>query len=367
MDDNDSGSDDVLSIAPSDFSLVSDDQDARTSARDDQSVEDVPLDAKVSREEAKRSRHPVFSFEDDLVSLQVRLPSVLRMSGRLPAEQVQDVMFTVHAHLFDSQSAQAFIERRRAAPGDGVIIVKDVSALDLERFLTILYSKCVQHIPVRAPLILRLCRSYAPARLHTKEEWTAVLVLAHRWDFPAIRAVAVAELAAVTTPIDKLVLARDYGVEEWLAGAYLAVCEAPEYPSDEDCLRLDRATIVKIGRAREACRSPRIRKLGPSSARADIIRRVFGLQHQSDGKVRRSVAPECTACAVQSSAGAVAVAVHVEDDSADPAPAPVPAIGPRRSRGTLSKPSSPNSDVSEVNHPSTYLQALISFTTSPLY
>jgi hypothetical protein len=143
--ENDSGSDNILSIAPSNFSLVLDDQDARTSAHNDQSVEDVLLDTKVTREEAKRSRHPLFSYEDDLVSLQIHIPSVLRMSGRSPAEQVQDVMFTVHAHLFDSQSAQAFIERWRAAP-DGVIMVKDVSALDLERYLTILYSKCIQHI-----------------------------------------------------------------------------------------------------------------------------------------------------------------------------------------------------------------------------
>jgi hypothetical protein len=268
----------------------------------------------------------------------------------------------VHAHLFDSQSAQAFIERRRAAL-DGVIIVEDILAVDLERFLTILYSKYVRSLSARAVLcpLLSLCRSYAPARLHMKEEWTSVLSLAHRWDFAAIRAVAIDELAAVTTPIDKLVLARDYDVEEWLAGAYLAVCEAPAYPSDADCARLDRATIVRIGRAREALRSPR--KLVPSSACAEIIRRVFGLQHQSDGKVRQSVAPDSTACAVQSSANAVAVAVPVEDDRADPVPVPVPAIGPHRSRET--EPSSPKSDVSEVDHPSAYFQALISFIASP--
>jgi hypothetical protein len=187
---------------------------------------------------------------------------------------------------------------------------------------------------------LRLCRSYAPARLHTKEEWTAVLVLAHRWDFPAIRAVAVAELAAVTTPIDKLVLARAYGVEEWLMGAYLAVCEAPEYPSDEDCLRLDRATIVRIGRAREGLRSSQ--KLVPSSARAETIRHVFGLQHESNGTVRQCFVPDSTACAAQSSAIATAVAVPVEADVADPGPAVQNATRPRD--GTLSKSSSISRD-----------------------
>jgi hypothetical protein len=202
-------------------------------------------------------------------------------------------MFTVHAHLFDSQSAQAFIERRRAAP-DGVIIVEDILAVDLERFLTILYSKYVRSLSARAVLcpLSCLCRSYAPARLHMKEEWTSVLSLAHRWDFAAIRAVAIDELAAVTTPVDKLVLARDYGVEEWLAGAYLAVCEAPAYPSDADCARLDRAALVGIARAREALRAPG--PLVPPPGRAEIVRRVFGIP---DGDVREPLAPESTACA----------------------------------------------------------------------
>jgi hypothetical protein len=122
-------------------------------------------------------------------------------------------------------------------------------------------------------------RSYDPARLHTKEDWTAVLALAHRWDFAAIRAVAIGELVAITTPIDRLVLARDYNIGEWLAGAYLDVCQASEYPSDEDCLRLDRATIVMIGRAREALRSPGT--LVPFPARAELIRRVFETQSDS--------------------------------------------------------------------------------------
>jgi hypothetical protein len=65
-----------------------------------------------------------------------------------------------------------------------MIIVKDILAVDLERFLTILYSKYVHSLSARAVLCPLLClrRSYAPACLHTKEEWTSVLLLAHRWD-----------------------------------------------------------------------------------------------------------------------------------------------------------------------------------------
>jgi hypothetical protein len=150
-------------------------------------------------------------------------------------------------------------------------------------------------------------RSYDPARLHTKEEWTAVLALAHRWDFAAIRAVAIGELFAITTPVDKLVLARDYDIGEWLAGAYLDVCQASEYPSDEDCHRLDRATIVTIGRAREALRSPGT--LIPFAARAELIRRIFKAQGNS---TKHSATLDTTSCAALEAITAPAPAMLVD-------------------------------------------------------
>jgi hypothetical protein len=66
-------SDDVMSVAPSDFSLVSDVQDAQTSAPDGQPMEATLPSDEVSREDLKPVHHPVFSFENDLVALQVRL------------------------------------------------------------------------------------------------------------------------------------------------------------------------------------------------------------------------------------------------------------------------------------------------------
>jgi hypothetical protein len=66
-----SDSDDALSATPSDLSLVSDDQDTRTSAHDDHSRDSEGV---LPREKAKPARHPVFLFEDDLVCLQVRPP-----------------------------------------------------------------------------------------------------------------------------------------------------------------------------------------------------------------------------------------------------------------------------------------------------
>jgi hypothetical protein len=63
--------DDALSVTPSDLSLVSDNQDTRTSAHDDQSRDSEGV---LPRKKAKPACHPVFSFEDDLICLLVRLP-----------------------------------------------------------------------------------------------------------------------------------------------------------------------------------------------------------------------------------------------------------------------------------------------------
>jgi hypothetical protein len=73
--------DDILSVAASDFSLVSDVQDAQIGALDGQRKETTPPDAEVLRE-LKPVHHPLFSFEDDLVALQAR-PRYIATSSAL--------------------------------------------------------------------------------------------------------------------------------------------------------------------------------------------------------------------------------------------------------------------------------------------
>jgi hypothetical protein len=75
-------------------------------------------------------------------------------------------------------------------------------------------------------------------------KWISVLKVAHRFDFASVRALAVRQLTPLTTPVDKIVLAREYGVREWLEGAYRDVCVSPSLPSDAE-------TFKKIARARD--------------------------------------------------------------------------------------------------------------------
>jgi hypothetical protein len=111
--------------------------------------------------------------------------------------------------------------------------------------------------------------------LATQDEWASVLALAHTWDFPAIRALAIQKLTPITSAIDKIVLAREHAVDEWLEDSYLAVCEAPKLPSPEDRRRLGMDDLIRVISAWEAMHThPNVvesRKL-----RLSAFRTVFG-------------------------------------------------------------------------------------------
>jgi hypothetical protein len=82
-------------------------------------------------------------------------------------------------------------------------------------------------------------------------KWISVLKVAHRFDFASVRALAIRLLTPLTTPVDKIVLAREHGVREWLAGAYRDVCVSPSLPSDAECDRLGFDTFKRVARARD--------------------------------------------------------------------------------------------------------------------
>ncbi|KII95545.1 hypothetical protein PLICRDRAFT_71568, partial [Plicaturopsis crispa FD-325 SS-3] len=117
------------------------------------------------------------------------------------------------------------------------IPLEDITALDFERFLGILFPA-----------------EFGVHDASTVEEWTSILNLAVKWDFASIRTLAIKELALIASPIDKVVLGREYGITSWLADAYRAVCERPEALSEEEGTRLGMREAMKIARAREDMR-----------------------------------------------------------------------------------------------------------------
>jgi hypothetical protein len=91
--------------------------------------------------------------------------------------------------------------------------------------------------------------------LHTLEEWSSVLRVAHRWDFVNTHAVAVHALESLTSPIDKIVLGRACAVDNWLFDAFVSICQRSEPLSIEDGEDMRKSDIIRIARVRECLRS----------------------------------------------------------------------------------------------------------------
>jgi hypothetical protein len=78
-----------------------------------------------------------------------------------------------------------------------------------------------------------------------------VLKLSNLFNFASLRTFAIAKLFPITNSFDKIILARDYGMDEWLEDAYLDVCMAGTLPSDDDSEALGFPTFRKVARAWE--------------------------------------------------------------------------------------------------------------------
>jgi hypothetical protein len=90
-----------------------------------------------------------------------------------------------------------------------------------------------------------------------------------------VHALAVKKLHDTTSPVDKIVLANEHGVREWLKPAYLDLCQAPSLPSKADCERLGFVILSKIARAREAMRFTKL--FVPMSDRIRIVQEMIDL------------------------------------------------------------------------------------------
>ncbi|KZP33851.1 hypothetical protein FIBSPDRAFT_672819, partial [Athelia psychrophila] len=85
----------------------------------------------------------------------------------------------------------------------------------------------------------------------TVDEWTAILHIAVRWGFGSIRTLSIKHLAPIATDVDKIVLGRQYGIDEWLGDAYLAVCMRHKSLSKEEGRRMKVDDIIEINAIRQ--------------------------------------------------------------------------------------------------------------------
>jgi hypothetical protein len=237
-----------------------------------------PLAANTIPQGQRRSK---FYLEDGLVTLTVCSSSSFPFyESNHDSVQVGGMLYRVHRYLFERESdeAQRLI---CSSSSDGVVHLDGVASEDLDCFLEVLYARYA----LRSSRLVS-CRRLSdvdsvmeiPA-LSSRDDWTGVLRLAHNWGFPGIRTLAVSQLADITTPVDRIVLARSFDIDEWLQDAYEAVCTQASPPTDEECRRLGFEDVIGIVEARDYFRSG----VGSfSTPFCDYVAERFGLRRPHD-------------------------------------------------------------------------------------
>jgi hypothetical protein len=97
-------------------------------------------------------------------------------------------------------------------------------------------------------------RVYQEIPLHTAEEWTDVLHLAVKWRMSPIRKAAIDHLLTLASPIEKIALGREYGIDFWLEDAFVALCERAEALTLEEARRIPLEDVVRINDLRSEVR-----------------------------------------------------------------------------------------------------------------
>ncbi|KAL1700692.1 hypothetical protein EV121DRAFT_213646 [Schizophyllum commune] len=152
--------------------------------------------------------------------------------GNLELELDDGTLYQIHRYFF-KKYAPAFVELYLDGATEKPVRVPKVASLDLDRYFE--PGKC------------DIC---------SVEEWTSILRLATAWSVPSLRQLAIREIEPKATPVDKIVIAREFDLgETWLLPAYTAICSAPHWLDYEDAQRLDMRTVVELACIREGSRA----------------------------------------------------------------------------------------------------------------
>lgn len=148
---------------------------------------------------------------------------------------------------------------RMCVANNDAYILYDVTTNELSLFLSVLYPEYVgvfhyaRYIhELRRTDVAR--RNYATLDLISAAEWASVLKLSTRWCIASIRELAIIRLQSLLAekPLERLFLARKYGVNAWVARALRDLVERDNALDDDDVASLELGDIVRIAREREA-------------------------------------------------------------------------------------------------------------------
>ncbi|CAE6494759.1 unnamed protein product [Rhizoctonia solani] len=172
-------------------------------------------------------QHEEFFFNDALVAI-----------------QIEDTLFNVHKYqLLKSETFSDMfkipkVEDDKTEEGSSPkhpIKIEGVKASDFAALLKVLYAGqfCTHQLPPTAPLVVPALR------------------LANMWGFSDLHSCLLSLAAKVLGDIDKVLLARELGIDSWLAPAHIRLCQRREQLTTGEAGKLGMDSVLLVTRMRE--------------------------------------------------------------------------------------------------------------------
>ncbi|KAG9119744.1 hypothetical protein FRC07_005078 [Ceratobasidium sp. 392] len=166
-------------------------------------------------------RHSEFFFDNSLVAL-----------------QIEDTLFNVHKYqlmkseTFSDMFSTAKGDTEEGSSPDKPIVLEGVTASDFECLMKVLYAShfTTHQLAPDASLIIPAFR------------------LANKWNFEDLRTHLLPLAAKASGDIDRIILARECGIEEWLVPAHTGLCQRMEPFTTEEAVKLGIHSLLLVYR-----------------------------------------------------------------------------------------------------------------------
>ncbi|GLB40856.1 hypothetical protein LshimejAT787_0900710 [Lyophyllum shimeji] len=168
---------------------------------------------------------------------------------------MENIVFLVEGYLFSvpryyfAHASDIFWSTFSLPPGDGKtqegssdscpFVLEGVSRADFKGLLRVMYPLQMPHLGNDMNL--------------PRKDWIAALKLATMWNFRNIRQLAISKLSLDTgiDPVDKVVLAKEYKVPDWLLAGYHELVKRSTPITPLEAARLGLETTVYLFHVRE--------------------------------------------------------------------------------------------------------------------
>lgn len=167
---------------------------------------------------------------------------------------VEDYLFRVPRDTLESQSdvfRDLFLLPIQADGAEGCsdtnpIVLEGIQREEFQSLMKVLY-----------PMPFTRLSPSPDALPATLEEWIGILKLSKMWSFTRVQEFAIQQMEPMVAmrPLDKVALAQDYGITEWLVSGLLQLARREEPIGLADVQKLGLDTALKLADIRESSQS----------------------------------------------------------------------------------------------------------------